>query len=68
MYSTWICVKLCLVENTHHRCPGARQSRRARIAFYSVVIPLMSSQVSRFQVLETGTGVALYACRFILNI
>ena len=68
MYSTWICVKLCLVEDTHDRCPGARQWRRVRIAFHSAVIPLMSSQISRSEVYETGAGFALYACRFILNI
>ena len=48
MYSTWICVKLCLVEDSHHRCLGARQWRRVRIAFHAVVIPLMSSQIRRF--------------------
>ena len=45
----------------------SRQWRRVRIAFHSVVIPLMSSQISS-EVEETGAGVALNACRFILNI
>ena len=34
----------------HHRCPGASQGRRVPIAFHSVAIPLMSSQISRSQV------------------
>ena len=25
MYLAWICVKLWLIEDTHQRCPGARQ-------------------------------------------
>ena len=50
MYLTWICLKLCLIEDTHHCCSGARQGRRGRIAFHSVVIPLMSYQISRSQV------------------
>ena len=40
MSSAWVCVQLRLVEDTHCRCPGARQWRRIYIAFHSV-IPLV---------------------------
>ena len=39
------CVKLRLVEDTHHRCPGAHHWCRVHIAFHSVVLPFMSSQI-----------------------
>ena len=68
MYLAWICMELRLVEDTHHRCPGARQWRHVRIAFHSATIPLMSSQLTRSQAKETNVRVALTTRRFILNI
>ena len=32
MYLAYICVELCRIEGAHHRCPGAAQLRRVRIA------------------------------------
>ena len=62
-----ICVKLCLIEHTHHSWPKARQWR-FHIAFHSVTIHLMSSQITFCQVKETDDQVALTARRFIWNI
>ena len=58
-------MELRLVEDTHHRCPGARH---VRIAFHSATIPLMPSQITRSEAKETNAGVALTTRRFILNI
>ena len=63
-----VCVELRLVEDTHHRWPGARQWRHIRIAFHSVTIPLTSSQITRSQVKETSAGVVLTTRQFIQNI
>ena len=68
MYLAWIFVELRLVEDTHHRCLGARQWRHVRIAFHSATIPVMSSQITRSQVKESNAEVALTTRRFILNI
>ena len=68
MYLAWICVELCFVEDTHHRCPWARQWRHVHIAFHSATIPLMSSQITHSQAKETNAGVALTTRLFILNI
>ena len=61
MYLPWIWMELCLIEDTHYRCLGARQSLRVRIVFYSGTISLISSQITRTQVKETDAGVALTA-------
>ena len=57
-----------LVDDTHRRCPGARQWRHVRIAFHSATMPLMSSQITRSQAKDTSAGVALTIRWFILNI
>ena len=67
MYLAWIYVELRLVEDTHHRCLGARQWRHVRTAFHSAAIPPMYSQITRSQAKETTAGVALATSRFILN-
>ena len=48
----------------------ARQWRHVRFAFHeaTILVPLMSSQITRSQTEETNAGVALTARRFILNI
>ena len=68
IYLAWICVELRLVKDTHHRYPGACQWRDLYIAFDSVTIPLMSSQITRSQAKETNAWVALTTCWFVLNI
>ena len=68
IYLEWICVGLRLVEDTHHRWPRERQWRHVRIAFYSAIIPIPSSQIIRYQAKETNAGVALTTRRFVLNI
>ena len=47
MYLVSICVELWLIEDTHHRNPGARQWRRVYFAFHSVTIPLTCSQITQ---------------------
>ena len=68
MYLAWKCVEYRLVQNTHHRCPGARQWRHVHIAFHSITMPLMCSHITRTQAEETIAGVALTPRWFILNI
>ena len=55
MYLAWTCAELCLIEDTHHRYPGARQWYHVCIAFHSATIPLVSSQFTRSQAKETNT-------------
>ena len=67
MYLAWICVELWLIEDTHHRCPGARQWRSIYFAFHSVTIPLTCSQITRCQVKKTDDGVSVTDRLFILT-
>ena len=67
MYLPWIYVEIHLIEDIHHRHPGARQWRHVHIAFHSAAIPLVSSQITHSQAKETSAGVELTTCQFILN-
>ena len=68
MFLAQIFMELFLIEDTNHRCPGARQLRHVLLLFTNVTLPLMYPRITGSQDKETDDSFVLTVHMSFLNI